>query len=288
MRRLLSFRSCRWLLLVASATCLGGSGCSYLVYQPSKNLLGTPEETPDDVWFDSADGVKLHGWWFEARGERRGTVVQFHGNAGNISSHYAQLEWVTRSGWDFFTFDYRGYGRSEGEPSQEGLLKDARAALATAKQRSRPTSDPDLVLYGQSLGGAVLLRMLNDERDRSRVRAVIVEGTFHSYPDAAAAVLWREPIAAPFAGFGYGLISDETSPSAFIERVSPLPFLVVHDVRDPIVPFRFGKAVYRLAHQPKEIWPVDYGGHLSANHHAEFRAALGEWMWAHKSKTAKR
>ena len=253
-------------------------GCSNLVYLPSKSLLGAPEEMPDDVWFSSADGTKLHGWWFEARGVRHGTVVQFHGNAGNITSHYASLQWVTERGYDFFTFDYRGYGRSAGAPGQAGLHADALAALRYAMARAKPGPGPDLVLYGQSLGGAVLLRMLDDVKDRERIRAVIVEGTFHSYQDAAAAVLWDQPLTLPFAGLAYTLVSDEDSPSAYIERVAPIPLLVVHDLRDPVVPFRFGQAVYDLARAPKELWPVDYGSHLGATRDPAYRNALTAWL----------
>jgi fermentation-respiration switch protein FrsA (DUF1100 family) len=204
--------------------------------------------------------------------------VQFHGNAGNITSHYSSLEWVTARGYDFFTFDYRGYGRSGSVPSRVGVQADARAALDYALARAKPRAEPDLVLYGQSLGGAVLLRMLGGLSERERIRAVVVEGTFHSYQDAAAAVLWSRPMTAPLAGFGYSLVSDDFSPSAYIERVSPIPLLVIHDVRDPVVPFGFGRAVYNLAREPKELWPVDYGDHLGATRDPALRSELIAWM----------
>ena len=271
-------REAAFRLLPASLAASLALGCSSLVYVPSKNLLGAPEDPPGDVWFAGADGTELHGWWFEARTPRRGTVVQFHGNAGNITSHYASLEWVTAQGYDFFTFDYRGYGRSGGSPTLAGVHGDALAAFAYASRRSAANPAADLVLYGQSLGGAVVLRMLDDVADQRQIRAVIVEGTFHSYQDAAAAVLWREPLSFLFTGLAYSLVSDDYAPSASIGRVAPIPLLVVHDVHDPVVPFGFGKAVYQLARAPKEFWPVDSGGHVTAQRDPAFRRALVAWL----------
>lgn len=208
-------------MLLAALTASAAASCSHLVYMPSKNVVDAPREMPEDLWFHTSDGVRLHGWWLEAHGARRGTVVQFHGNAGNITSHFAQLEWVTRHGYDLFTFDYRGYGRSEGVPSQAGLNRDARAALALARTKSAKGMRPDLVLYGQSLGGAVLLRALADEPDRSRIRSVIVEGTFNSYREAAASVMYQTPAGLAFAGFAFTVIDDDYAPAQHVASLSP-------------------------------------------------------------------
>jgi uncharacterized protein len=269
---------CRRLALLGlGLSCLG---CSGLAYFPSRRLLGWPDRRPEQVWFEANDGVRLHGWWLRRDGgKQRGTFVQFHGNAGNLSSHFVSLYWVTRHGYDLFAFDYRGYGQSEGEPSQAGLNRDALAAIAEAKRRSAPDpTRPDLVVYGQSLGGAVLLRALDDVEDRSRIRAVVVEGTFHSYQDVAASVLWRVPVLLPFTGFAYTLMSDEYAPAAAIARVSPLPLLVIHDRRDPVIPFGFGRAVYRIAREPKDFWVVDRGAHTRATDDPEIRRRLLSYL----------
>ncbi len=250
------------LLLLVGAT----GGCTSMVYMPSRKLLGWPHERPDDVWMRARDGTRLHAWLLHAQsGPARGTFVQFHGNAGNMTSHFAALDWVTRYGYNLFTFDYRGYGQSAGTPDQAGVDQDAVAAIRTVQRRVSARKDgPDLVLFGQSLGGAVLLRALDDVHDRKRIRAVIVEGTFTSYQEIAASVLWRAPLLFPFTGFAYALVSDAYAPDESIPRISPIPLLVIHDLHDPVVPFRFGVAVYDLARQPKTLWPVDYGAHIRA------------------------
>lgn len=265
-------------MLLAALTASAAASCSHLVYMPSKNVVDAPREMPEDLWFHTSDGVRLHGWWLEAHGARRGTVVQFHGNAGNITSHFAQLEWVTRHGYDLFTFDYRGYGRSEGVPSQAGLNRDARAALALARTKSAKGMRPDLVLYGQSLGGAVLLRALADEPDRSRIRSVIVEGTFNSYREAAASVMYQTPAGLAFAGFAFTVIDDDYAPAQHVASLSPTPLLVIHDQDDPVIPFDFGRAIFRAARQPKDLWPLRTGGHLTARDEPGFEGALLDWL----------
>src|SRR5688572_29696577 len=97
----------------------GLPACNGFFYFPSRRAYSIPPEPHRDVLFRTSDGVELHGWLFPAAGRARprGTFVHFHGNAGNITSHYRALSWVTREGWALFTFDYRGYGRSGWYPT---------------------------------------------------------------------------------------------------------------------------------------------------------------------------
>lgn len=130
------------------------------------------------------------------------------------------------------------------------------------------------MLIGQSLGGAVLVHALSRLEDRSRVRAVVLEGTFHSYQDVAGGILWKTGVLAPFAGMGYALVSDDLAPWRVIGSLSPIPVVVVHDVGDPTIPFEYGAALYRLARQPKEFWAVDQGKHIRAFEEESLRFSL--------------
>lgn len=269
----------RWVLGLVAA--LGSGGCNRAFYFPSSQTLGVPHVKHDDVALRTSDGVELHGWLFPPLdgGPPKATVVQFHGNAGNVSSHFLSLVWVIRHGYAFFTFDYRGYGRSGGQPSPAGLHADALAAMGWVNAHAPRGAEPrDVVLYGQSLGGAVLLDALKDIDDRRRIRAVVVEGSFHSYEEVAASMLWREPVLFPFAGLGYALVSDEHAPARSVAGLSPLPLLVIHDTRDPVVPVRFGSALYRNARQPKTFWVTDTGQHIRATADPAVRAALLAWL----------
>jgi predicted alpha/beta-fold hydrolase len=259
----------------------GVPGCNNLFYFPARRAFSIPSEPHRDVLFRTSDDVELHGWLFPSadRTRPRGTFVHFHGNAGNITSHYRALSWVTRQGWALFTFDYRGYGRSGWHPTPEGTIRDAVAALGWSN-RNLPQGEHarDLVLYGQSLGGAVLLRALDEVPVRSRFRAVVIEGSFHSYEEIAASVLYRHPILSPLTGLGYALVSDRYAPSASVARVSPIPLLVIHDRYDPVVPAAFGAALYELGRAPKTFWVTHRGGHIRALDDLDVRDALLAWL----------
>lgn len=220
------------------------------------------------VTFNAADGTKLFGWYFPAvpssyePGPKRGIVIQFHGNAENMSSHYAFLSWVTRHGYDFFTFDYRGYGGSEGSPSPAGVHQDAIAAIRTVIE-SHPQGS--LALYGQSLGGAILLRALADLREpeiRSRVCSVIVEGSFANYKRQARRTMANHWFSWIFQPLGALLVSNEYAPEDFISLIAPLPLLVIHGTEDSAVTFENGEEIYALAKDPKEFWRIEGGKHL--------------------------
>ena len=248
--------------------------CNGFFYQPTRSLGSWPEREFEDVWLHTADGETLHGWFFPAEGAARGTFVQFHGNAGNVSWHYRALDWVVDHGYQLLTFDYRGYGRSSGYPYPEALRLDALAALEYAEALPPTSTRRDLVLYGQSLGGAVLLDAYARSTDRRRVRLLVAEGTFHSYQEVAASALWRRPLLFPLTGFAYATISDDFAPAPAIPAVSPTPLLVIHGDQDAIVPASFGRAVYDLARPPRALWIVPGGHHIDAMQRPEFQQRL--------------
>jgi fermentation-respiration switch protein FrsA (DUF1100 family) len=124
----------------------------------------------------------------------------------------------------------------------------------------------------------VLLGTFADPPVRERIRAVVVEGSFHSYQEVAASVLWRHPLLFPLTGLGYALVSDDGSPAATVGQVAPTPLLVIHDLADPIVPWRFGAALFELAQEPKTFWLAARGGHIRATKDVQLRHALLAWL----------
>ena len=131
-------------------------GCvSRMFYYPDKQIYETPSQPFEEIQFASADGTRLHGWWIPATIPVKGTVVYLHGNAANITGHYCQIEWLPASGYNVFLFDYRGYGKSEGQPSRRGVYADCVAAMDYAAKRA-----DRLFASGQSLGGANAMAVL--------------------------------------------------------------------------------------------------------------------------------
>jgi fermentation-respiration switch protein FrsA (DUF1100 family) len=248
------------------------SSCSSLVYQPSPYMYFNPGSGTiafEQIILPSLDHTELCAWYFPPvleKGESsKGIIIQFHGNAQNMSSHFAWLTWALKKGYGFLAFDYRGYGRSKGSPSQEGLNQDAQAVIRyVMADPAKFHGDRKLVLYGQSLGGAVLLRALDDltPEEKSKVSSVVIQSSFYSYRAIAKEFVAQSWLTYLFQPLVPLLMSDEMSPMASIPRVWPLPILVIHGDHDPVIPLSFGKEIFELAREPKEMLIIPGGGHL--------------------------
>src|SRR5512143_1658138 len=137
--------------------CLVPTGCSSLYFYPQKQLYDNAAArrfSPTDIYFKSSDGVALHGWFFRTIPEAKATILVFHGNAENLSTHVNSVLWLVQEGFNVFIFDYRGYGKSEGSPDLEGVHHDGHAALETALSLAQ-TKSGKVVVLGQSIGGAI-------------------------------------------------------------------------------------------------------------------------------------
>jgi fermentation-respiration switch protein FrsA (DUF1100 family) len=193
----------------------------------------------------TSDGVKLHGWLVLApRSER--IVLHFHGNGGNISHRLELLRILHGMGLSVFLFDYRGYGLSEGRPSEAGTYLDAAAAW-TYLVEQRGYAPDDIILFGHSLGAAVAAYLARQVRPG----ALILESPFTSIPDIAAHHYWFIP-ARSLARFRYT--------TADYVRAVNAPVLVLHSASDAVVPFEHGREVFRNANDPKTFLEI-LGGH---------------------------
>ncbi len=265
------------------------TGCTHLFYQPTRVMyaqsLNELDADREDIRFLTADGVQLFAWFFKSRKQEiKGTVVQFHGNAENMTSHFASLFWMVQEGYHLFTFDYRGYGLSKSQPSQEGLYKDALAAIRyVLDHKNLPLqSERKIILWGQSLGGAVLMRAFPDllAKDREQIQAVVIESSFHNYCELARNFLSRSWLTYLFQPIATGFISNQYSPENQIAQIAPTPLLVIHGDADRVVPLSFGQKIYELGREPKKIWVIPGGGHINAMdiNHGKNRPKLLEFL----------
>jgi uncharacterized protein len=191
------------LLFLLSTLELGA--CTGLLFYPQHELVLTPDRVGlayRDVWFEAADGTRLHGWLLPADMEAvRGvacTVLFLHGNAENISTHLASVRWLPGKGYNVFLFDYRGYGRSTGEPSLPGLHLDTEAALAAVFTMAEANPDR-IVVVGQSLGGTIAITALARSAYSHRIRTLVTEGAFSSYRGIAREMAHLAAAVAAFA-----------------------------------------------------------------------------------------
>jgi len=192
----------------------------------------------EDVFITTGDGLRLHGWWLPAKGTALGSILHLHGNAANVSNHLPLVAWLPGEGFNVLMLDYRGFGRSEGKPSLDGVVEDAAAALRYL--RARPDVDGErLIVLGQSLGGATALRLL--AQDSAGVRLAVIEAAFASYRGIARDAALRSVVLAPFLPLALPMLpASKDDPVARLREVA-VPLLIVHGTEDEIIPFAHGE-----------------------------------------------
>jgi fermentation-respiration switch protein FrsA (DUF1100 family) len=260
--------------MLKKLTCLLlSSGCTSLFYQPSGGILFPVEMVrapePIAVKVPVPSGGELYSWHFRAQAKHsKGLVLLFHGNAGNISSHYLGLLWLIDQGWDFMVFDYRGYAGSSfgpkgGDISPESTLEDGVAALGWAVAHKKQQGGK-LVVLGQSLGGAIAPLSVLESRLKADVDLLVIDGSFHSYQEAARKTLGRFWITWPLQWLAYLVVSDRLAPAKRLKELAPLPVLVMHGSQDSIVSPSLGQKVFQNLAEPKEFWEIPGAGHMDA------------------------
>ncbi len=249
-----------------------------LFYFPTRAVYGRPETynlAYESVNFNYPGGPMLHGWYFPANGEPRGTVVHCHGNSGNITGHFEFVKWLPERGWNLFCFDYRGYGQSEGEPTRQGTVDDAHAALDYVLSRG-DVDTSKVVMFGQSLGGAIGTVVAGQ---RSEVRALAVEGAFSNYRREAAFVSSGNAFTRPFAGWlSRHLISEGLEPIDWVGKIAPRPTLFVCGTKDQIVDYHQTVALHEAAGDPKTLHVIDGGGHTDSTREETGRSRIAGFL----------
>jgi uncharacterized protein len=239
----------RLLVMVALMTLMAGcreSVESRLIYHPSRTLASDPSKAGlafREVIFMAADGVRLHGWLIPGR--KKTTLLYSHGNAGNIGDRVviARLL-VEQLGVGLFLYDYRGFGRSDGKPSEAGLVSDAFGARAALLREG--VAPDDVVYFGRSLGAAVTI----DLALAYPPRAVILESPFTSVPAVANSVM-------PGAG---AILRTRWDSLAKIPSLRA-PLLVLHSDDDDAIPYAQGRALFAAAPEPKTFFTIHGARH---------------------------
>jgi hypothetical protein len=263
----------RRLLFILGLTAALLAGCNGVFFFPDPARMSSPDQLGlkyEDVYLPANDDTRLHAWFLPAVGKAIGTILFLHGNAENIGTHIMSVHWLPAQGFNVFLLDYRGYGDSSGKPSVEGVQDDVDSAMRTLL--ARPDVDPDrIVMFGQSLGGAIAIYNVTHSPYRQHIRALAVESAFASYRQIAReklAAFWLTwPLQYPLSW----LISDQYSPAGAVAGISPIPLLIIHGDHDPIVPVAHGKRLFELAREPKQLWIVPGGGHIQAFQHRDYR-----------------
>lgn len=249
--------------ILALLTC----GCTSVFFQPSKKIFPTSfdkNSSPRPFRIESFDKTPLSAWYFSATQQpAKALVVQFHGNAENMTTHYQSVHWLTREGFDLITFDYRGYGSSPGKPNMTDVHKDVIETIRFVEKLALEKK-LSLVLIGQSLGGSLLLSALQETRP-SNLKAIVIEGSFYNYRQIAREKLDLFWLTRPFKFLTNFVISDMYSPGGKekLKRLPEVQKFVLHSEFDPIVPFHHGRQLFEEMSEPKEFWSHREPGHIN-------------------------
>lgn len=217
-----------------------------LIYFPSQDVGPLPPAA-EPVSFATDDGLDLEAWWVPAEGQSQGTVIVFPGNAGNRADRLPLATELAALGYETLLVDYRGYGGNPGSPSEDGLARDARAALAYLT--SREDVDPTRIAYfGESLGSGVAVQLAVEEPPS----ALILRSPFTSLADVGARQFPVLPVSL--------LLKDRFDNAAKIAPVG-VPLLIVAGEDDGIVPMSLSRELYEHADEPKELVVIKAAGH---------------------------
>lgn len=223
---------------------------NFFVFFPQKELDLQPNNLglqAEDVYVKVDDKVQIHGWFFAPPDDRAPVLLFCHGNAGNISHRLDNVRHLLRHGLGVMLFDYRGYGKSTGRPSEEGVYRDGRACYRhLVAEKGIPPER--IVPLGRSLGAAVAVEVALHHP----VRCVILESAFTSTRDMAKRM-------GPFALLSPVMPANYNS----LDKIPRLgvPTLIIHGREDDIVPFKMGETLYSAAREPKAFLPLDDAGH---------------------------
>jgi len=240
---------------------LGYAGLLALMYVFQRSLIYFPDPVhrtavqgglpeAQDVRLTTDDGETLNAWYVPPRGERP-VVIYFHGNAGGLNLRAGRYRWLAADGNGLLAVSYRGYSGSSGRPSEDGLIRDARAAYEFVRARH---PGQRIVPFGESLGSGVAVALASERP----VAGLILDAPFFSAAEIGAN-------AYPFVPVRW-LMKDPFRSDLRIGRVTA-PLLVMHGERDGVVPIASGERLFALANEPKRMVRFPLGRHVDLDDH---------------------
>jgi len=241
------------------------SGCTNLIFQPNNVRYYTPESFDikhEEVFMKTRDNLRLHGWWLKSGPAKKANIIYLHGNAQNISSHVANVAWLTKQGYDVFIFDYRGYGYSQGEVDLAGIMHDAMDAIAYGAERSAREDIPVYVM-AQSLGASLAVYAVASSEFKEKIKALMIVSAFSDFHNITREVLsnwwltWALQWPLSFT------VNNDFRPLDHVANITPVPLAVLHSREDEIIPYHHATDLFEAATQPKTFIEIT-GSHNAA------------------------
>ena len=237
------------------------SACTNFLFYPIKTYPVTPDDAGvdyEDLFIDSYDGTKLHGWKLYAEDELRGSILFFHGNGDNVSTQLPATYWLAKTGYDVYVFDYRGYGQSEGTVGLDETILDMESMIAyTVDQLPK---DDRLIVMGHSLGGAMSIYTVAHSKHKDRLKTLITVEAFSDYHDIAQEAMSKSWLFWLFQWPLSFTIDNSYRPLDAVGDISPVPVMILHSEEDQMIDIQHAERLYTAANQPKSFVKIE-GNH---------------------------
>ena len=254
------------------------SACTNFLFYPVKSFPVTPDAAGvnyEDLFIDSFDGAKLHGWKLFAQGELKGSLLFFHGNGDNVSTQLPATYWLAKAGYDVYVFDYRGYGQSEGAVNLDEIILDMESMIAYTVNQL-PEGD-SLIVMGHSLGGAMSIYAVAHSEYKDRMKTLITVEAFSDYHDIAQEAMskswlfWLFQLPLSFT------IDNSYRPLDAIGDISPVPVMILHSEEDQMIDILHAERLYEAANEPKSFKKID-GNHNNIFANPANRSVLIDYL----------
>lgn len=265
---------CALMLLLVLLT----TGCTQFLFQPLSAHIYTPEKVHleyDDLYAVTEQGLRLHGWKIHAREKPVASLIFFHGNGENISTHFGNVYWLAEQGYDVYLFDYRGYGKSEGQAELDFIVKDYDVMLAAVL--SVLAKDEKLIVMGHSFGASLSIYAVAHSRYRDRIAALISVAAFADYHQVTQELLSGSWLTWALQWPLSYTIDNSYSPLDSVALVAPIPLLIMHSQQDEIIELHHARDLYAAAKPPKSLILME-GDHNHALNLPQNRQLLLDYL----------
>lgn len=271
----------KWLKMLTSLFLLAMlSACAQVLFQPQRTQFATPERLGviyENVQLETHDGLKLHGWKLLSKDVHKGTILFFQGNGENISTYFANVYWLTDHGYDVYLFDYRGYGKSEGAPQLDAVIRDVETTIGySVKQLAK---NEHLIVMGYSLGASLAIHAVAHSQHKESIKTLITVEAFSDYRQVTQDVLSTSWLTWLLQWPLSSAMDNSYRPLDAVTKIAPIPLMLMHSKEDEIIPFEHALALYEAANEPKKLQVVT-GTHNRIFNEIENRQLLLDYLTA--------
>jgi len=232
------------------------TACTSTFFQPLEEHLASPDQYNikyEDIYFEGKSEIRLHGWWFPAALESKGHVLFLHGNAENISTHSGLVYWLTQHQYDVFIFDYRGYGKSQGNAQIDGVMSDIQSSREYIE--TRRDKNKKVFMIGHSLGAS--MGVYNLAQHPKNIDGMILVSPFSDYRQIARESMDKSWLTWLFQWPASLTISTEYNPIDYVSRLPNVPKLFIYSESDRIISSDHVIQLYDKATEEKYLEKVN-------------------------------